>query len=136
MIAILSILQIFLVLILTLLVFMQKSESDGVANLVSQGTGGHALISREASVSLIVKLTMCIAIAFMANSLVLSKLAYNKSMESKILIDNIQKDSETPLRDLKQDKQQLKTIPIPKKSEQHSTTVTTNETGISPKIEQ
>ena len=83
----LTILQIFLVLILTLLVFMQKSSSDGVANLVSQS--GNNMMSRQASTNFITKLTMVIAIAFILNSIILSKLTYNENRTAKSLIESI-----------------------------------------------
>ena len=81
-------LQVFLVLILIMLVFVQKSSDEGIANLVSSNDN----VSRNKSVNFIVKFTIFIAAAFMVNSLILAKIDKLRFDESKDIIDEAEKE--------------------------------------------
>lgn len=85
MVAILLTLQIFLVLILILLVFMQKSNGEGTANL----TGGSNNFGKRKQTSFLNKITMYVAIAFMINSLALAKLSKMEFNKSEGIISDV-----------------------------------------------
>lgn len=87
--SILIVVQIFLVLSITILVFMQKSGSDGTANLAG---GGNSIISSRTSTTFLSKTTMILAILFMINSLVLARLSYQQGGASKAIIDQLEKE--------------------------------------------
>ncbi len=71
-----------------MLVFVQKSSDEGIANLVSSNDS----VSRNKSVNFIVKFTIFIAAAFMVNSLILAKLDKLRFDESKNIIDEAEKE--------------------------------------------
>ena len=92
--SVLIVIQIFLVLTIIILVLMQKSGSDGTANLAG---GGNSLISSRTSATFLSKATMLLAILFMVNSLLLARLSYQQGGASRVIIEQIEKDeAKTP----------------------------------------
>ncbi len=80
---VLTIFQVFVVLILVLLVFMQKNNSEGVANLT--GSSANSIVGKDFN-NILSKCTMLLAILFMANSLFLAKLSNDEYRSAKSLI--------------------------------------------------
>lgn len=78
-------LQVFLVLILVLLVFMQKSSDEGVANLTSGGNN----FGKKRVMSIVGKFTIFIAVSFMINSLLLAKVGKMEFEKGKSILDEI-----------------------------------------------
>ena len=84
--SILLTLQIFIVIGLICIILVQRTGNDGVSGLAG---GGHNLISSKAANSFLSKLTIWLAIAFMANSLLLAKVAILNKKSTKSLIESV-----------------------------------------------
>lgn len=88
MISSLIVLQIFIVIGLILLVFMEKNSSESVANL----TGGGNSNTIATSAGILQKLTAFVAIMFLLNSIFLAKLTNDEYMNNKKLVGEITND--------------------------------------------
>jgi preprotein translocase subunit SecG len=88
---VLLVLQIFIVLLLIGVVLLQRTGADGLAGLSG---GGHNIMSGKASANALTRITILLAFAFMANSLVLARLAAHETKKPS-LAEQLQK--ETPL---------------------------------------
>ena len=78
-------LQVFLVLILILLVFLQKSNDEGIANLATTSSNA----GKKKSASTISKITTFVAAIFMINSLIMAKITKMAHDEHKKLVQDV-----------------------------------------------
>jgi preprotein translocase subunit SecG len=91
MFTILIVVQGVLVMCMILLVLMQKTSTDGMANLAGSGQQSmHA----SGSNSFVRKGTMFFAIAFILNSLIIAKISYHENNKGQSLIESINQDQE------------------------------------------
>ena len=95
----LLVLQIFIIILLTALILLQKSKSG---SFISGNTNSY--ISEKAYSSFITKFTMFLAVIFMANSLVLAKIEVNKNLSVKSLIKSLEIKKEQPKDKIKLNK--------------------------------
>lgn len=79
-------LQIFIVLALVVLVFMQKSDDEGVANLTKSSEG----MGRRSGMTLMNKITMVVAFIFMINSVAMARLENVMLKRSRSLLHSIE----------------------------------------------
>lgn len=84
-------LQIILVTLMVFAILIQKNDGNGLAGLSGSGSG---IISNRASGNFLSKLTMFLAILFMANSLALAKLTTKDSNKAKALLESLTAKSE------------------------------------------
>jgi preprotein translocase subunit SecG len=94
----LLVLQSIIVIIMVLVILVQKNDGNGLAGLSG---GGNGLVSGRARGSFATKATIVLALVFMGNSLLIAKMAANKSSHARALIDSLDKvqskDLEAPV---------------------------------------
>jgi preprotein translocase subunit SecG len=90
----LLILHIIVAVFIVVLILLQPTASSG--GLVSSSTIGGSGVSRRSAMNFLSKLTMCLALFFMLNSLFLGVLAYKKINKDTViegLINNQDKNN-------------------------------------------
>ncbi len=105
----LLILQIIIALVMIILVLLQKSDGDSLGGIGGGSGGMGAVMSSKASASLLSKITMFLAAAFMLNCLILASISGRK--ENKIASEFeqvIEKQEDSGAKDAKSVKKPIK----------------------------
>lgn len=88
--SILLFIQVFIVFFLILTILIQKTGGDSLAGLSG---GGHGVFSSRSSSNMFSKATIILAIAFMANSLLIAKVSMHTNKPKQSLIESIENDN-------------------------------------------
>lgn len=88
---VLLIVQLFIVLSLILVILLQKTGTDSLAGLSGSG---HNFMSAKATTSIMSKITIYLAIAFMVNSLIIVRVTADNLKPSMSIGETIEKIDE------------------------------------------
>jgi preprotein translocase subunit SecG len=92
---ILLVIQVIISVSMITVILLQKSSSDGLSGLSGGSSGGNSLISGRASANLLTKTTAFLAVAFMANSLIMATITARSSSVAEKIIQDIESEEET-----------------------------------------
>lgn len=97
MLTVLLVIQVILAVAMVTVILLQRSSSDGLAGLGGgAGGGGNSLMSGRASANLLTKTTSFLAVAFMANSMIMATVTARSSSVADTVIEKIQEEKAEP----------------------------------------